>query len=111
MVGVSNSGTRKIFPFSKPSRAALTPDEPECWERGGEVYQSPPSISYVKSEWEIHLFSPFVRFFALLFLRGFMACTGRMFLFIGSYAGPDQCGQHRHVLLSKILPFMNLMFV
>jgi hypothetical protein len=76
-------------------------------ERGEvEVYRSPPSISYVWSEWEIYLFSPFTRFFALLFLRGFMVCTGRIFLFIGCYEGPDQCDQHRHVLLSKILLFM-----
>ena len=75
---------------------------------GGEVYQSPPSISYVKNEWEIHLFSPFTRFFALLFLRGFMVCTGRIFLFIGSCVGPDHCGQHRQILLSKIFPFIYL---
>jgi len=40
-----------------------------------------------------------------------MVCTRKIFIFIGSFAGPDQCGQHRHVLLSKILIFIYLYLI
>jgi hypothetical protein len=63
---------------------------------GVKVDRSLPPMSYVRMS---GIFLPF---------RGFMLCTGRCFLCTGSYAVPDQCGQHRQILPSNVLPFIYL---